>query len=155
MTNRYIGDTSYTWHLTVWKSGSIFSGQVTPVVAPEVTPGHIGRPWNIYERPIFFYERPWNFHERLVRFGLWAWNIVTRINNDKFETNLNNYYNSSFVSIFLPRISRISRIWLRVVNLNEFHEWNRKRFLAGASQLLRALVSLRQVSFNSLNSWSL
>ena len=30
--------------------------------------------------------------------------------------------NSSFVSIFSPRISRISRIWLRVVNLNEFHE---------------------------------
>ena len=70
-----LGDTSYTWHLTAWKSRSIFSMLVAPIVAPEVTPGNIGRPWNIYERPRNFSERPWNFCERLVRFRPLPWNI--------------------------------------------------------------------------------
>ena len=76
---RKVGDTSYTWHLTVWKSGGIFSRLVTPIVAPKVTPTDYGRPWNIYERPWEFYGRPWNFYERLVRFWVWRETLAERV----------------------------------------------------------------------------
>ena len=93
-----VGDTSYTWHLTTWKSVAVFESEVTPVVTPKVTPGRsatqgdafFARPprsaWAPTERkkasqapsgqekgknsgrPWNIYERPWDFSVRPWRF---------------------------------------------------------------------------------------